>query len=76
MMMRLLRYASPIALSRCETLSQVATLRDICEGHCQNHRVRSSNTALANEKYTERSSEKGYQMADITSSLVMIVANG
>jgi hypothetical protein len=32
-----------------QALSQVAMLRGICEGHCQNHRVRSSSTALADE---------------------------
>lgn len=53
------------------SLSQVATLpvRGICEGHCQNHRVRSNSTALANEKRNEWPFEKRYQMADITSGL-------
>lgn len=56
-------------------LSQVAMLRGICEGYCQNHRVRSSSTALANET-TLSAHLKSADGRDYTSSPLMIVPNG
>jgi hypothetical protein len=59
-----------------QALSQVATLRGICEGYYQNYWVRSSSTALANGKHPGRLYVTCYRMADIGFSLVMIVADG